>query len=125
MGYILNLTCKCNYNKNLYLGSGMFLPDENMVFETFPKEKITDFTKAFEDKTLTFFYIEQKMAFCPTCNEIVASPVLCFQIREESYFYHSECNECKGTLEFHDSDEKCTCPLCGLLIAPSDGGMWD
>ena len=103
----------------------MLLPNVEMVYAAFQKEDIKEFTKASDDKTLTFFYIEKEMAYCPKCKDITTGQVLCYRVGENEQRHYSACTNCKNKLEYLKTEQNCMCPLCGAAVNPRQEGLWD
>ena len=125
MGLAIKLNCECGYDQRFFLGCGRLMPKYDDITALFPPTDIADFTAAFEDNTVSSFYIEEKLAYCGECGDLGTAPVLCYHTGEEVFHHFGVCGICNTVPTYLDADSENPCPSCGTLIKASQDGFWD
>lgn len=124
MGKVCRISCKCGYTKELYIGGGLAACNINMVNMVFSKEKLKEFNSYYKNNEVKGFFVENVLAICEKCKEIITVAVLKFELTDnrklEIINDCSECNEKVRTLS-----ELCVCPKCGGRMMEQDIGDWD
>lgn len=124
MGYTVQLTCQCGYQKELKLGTGRKLPDAAYIREVFPEDKLTGFNAALQAGCLgKLFYLENTLSYCNRCKEIKEGMALHYQVNGAEKTVYASCPDCGRELEL--PGDAPSCPKCGRLLSAEESGVWD
>ncbi len=122
MGQSVRYACECGYNKELLLGGGFLANREETVRELFGD--LAGFDRAKKRGDISRFFWENKRAVCPSCEELLAVPVLRYWENDRERTINAPCSYCGGRAELNSENEQ-LCPKCGKRMAAERIGLWD
>lgn len=122
MGKTVELSCSCGYKKTVMLGGGLLAINEGYVRGLFPDE-LAEVDTTIKTGAARMFICEQRLAYCPTCKEILDTSFLRYTVDGKEKTAVKECPTCAEALQLRD--EPTDCPKCGAQMQSRDSGLWD
>lgn len=124
MGKIYKISCKCGYEKKLYIGGGLASCNINMVNRVFLEEKRKEFDHYNNNKEVQSFFVENELSFCDKCKEIMTIAVLKAQlINNRKLKIVNDCHTCNNKIQI--LNDIYMCPRCSQEIIKEEIGDWD
>ena len=125
MGKIRDYSCKCGYQKRIFVGAGLNGCNRNAILQIFPEEAV-GFETEKQAGRVSGYLLSNTMVACPACKKIES--VSCFSYQTgagEKIFYKKECSECGKTVQRIKDEECVLCPECGQQMTYTEIGNWD
>ena len=124
MGSIYKISCDCGYEKQLNIGGGIASCSLSTVNRMFSDEELKEFNSYYKNNKVKSFFVENELAFCNKCKEIMTVAVLRVElISNEKIQIVSKCLICSNEVQI--LGDSVVCPKCGQEITKEDIGDWD
>lgn len=124
MGEIHKISCKCGYEKELYIGGGLASCNINMVNRVFLEEKLKEFNIYYKNKEVKSFLVENELSLCGKCKEIMTIAVLKVQLANNRKLeIINDCPTCSNKIQILNDFR--ICPKCGKQMVDEEIGSWD
>lgn len=125
MGEIRRYICSCGYEKEVSVGAGLSGCSIPAIKRFFP-EDTSLFLKEKEAGNVTSFLLENALASCDYCCELVTVPYFHYHLsnRQKRSFF-SGCPNCKKMLFPIEDTTHISCPKCGKEMNYIEVGDWD
>jgi|GEM_PF-4835497 len=123
MGETYRISSECGYTKELDIGGGLAACDIDMVNKVFSEEKLIEFKNHYSNREIKSFLLENALAFCDKCKEIMTVSALTAQlIDSEKLVIINDCPSCGNRIQIIDTP---FCPKCGKKMIMEEIGHWD
>ena len=126
MGEVVDLSCsKCNFKKQLNIGSGRLSIQASVVESTLTGEDLDAWKKLQEQGKIGFFSWQYDLAYCDSCKDLKSVFSVNVKNQEESIRIGGRCDTCKKQLHPAHNNEPVMCPVCKVeQIQRMRIGMW-
>lgn len=101
MGKTIDLSSPCGYEKTVMTDNELLTIIENYVCNLFPDE-LTGVDTAIKTGAARVFVFEERIAYCPSCKEILNVPVLRYTVDGKERTAVKKCPDCAVNLTLLD-----------------------
>ncbi len=128
MGNIYTAKCsKCNYTKELNIGSGMGSIRADVVSKVLLTEDLEEWNRLHDNERISFFMWEYEQAYCQNCNELQSVFTVKVQTKDgDELRLGRRCNLCHSKVKAISVESDVICPECKkAVLVYEKSGMWD